>query len=99
MYAATAARLTYVSDKDLLVMEGDGRNYASLSRQERVGGPFDEQFAGKFMFWPRTNRVEADGAYGGSIENLRSTGSGNRRPQSGNPAGRPTATPAAVRPR
>jgi hypothetical protein len=99
LYAATAERLTYVSDKDLLVLEGDGRNRASLSRQERVGGPFDEQYAGKFMFWPSTNRVQVQDAHELNIENLRGAGSRPAQTQNGAPPAKPAATPAAVRPR
>ena len=36
-FSASAARLNYAAAKDLFVLEGDGRNYAYLARQERVG--------------------------------------------------------------
>ena len=36
-FQALANRMTYAEAKDLLVLEGDGRDDAELYRQERVG--------------------------------------------------------------
>src|SRR5205823_2221138 len=38
-FTALANRLTYAEAKDLLVLEGDGRNDAQLFRQDRPGAP------------------------------------------------------------
>ncbi len=91
-YSASAARLTYVAAKDLLVLEGDGRNYAYLARQVRVGAPYDEQSAGKFLFWPSLNQLQVQDAHQLNIQNLE-TGAPQR--QSSN--GAPSTPPAGLR--
>ncbi len=89
IFSASAARLNYVAAKDLFVLEGDGRNYAYLARQERVGAPFDEQSAGKFQFWPSLNQLQVQDAHSLHIQSLESNA--NRRDQQ-------TAPPSATAP-
>jgi lipopolysaccharide export system protein LptA len=78
MYSANAARVTYSAAKDLMVLEGDGRNFAHLARQVRVGSAWDEQTAAKFLFWPSLNKVDVEGGHEMHIQNL-DNGGPNRR--------------------
>jgi hypothetical protein len=50
----------------MLVLEGDGRNAATLFRQQQVGGPMSKAAAQKIVFWPKTKRVAVQG--GQSVE-------------------------------
>jgi lipopolysaccharide export system protein LptA len=61
-FSARAARISYTQAKDLLIMEGDGRNDAQLWRQASVGGAVSRAAAGKILFWRGANRVEIDDA-------------------------------------
>lgn len=61
-FTARAARIGYVDEKQLLVLEGDGRRDAELSRQTRIGGPQSHLSARKIMYWRFDNRVEVDDA-------------------------------------
>ncbi len=90
-YAASAARLNYVAAKDLMILEGDGRNYAYLARQVRVGAPFDEQSAGKFLFWPSLNQLQVQDAHELHIQSLQNPSKEDRH------SAAPAKTPAAQR--
>ncbi|HEY4309577.1 MAG TPA: hypothetical protein VGN12_09030 [Pirellulales bacterium] len=80
-FSASAARLNYVAAKELMILEGDGRNYAYLARQVRVGSPWDEQSAGKFLFWPSLNQLEVQDAHSLHLQNLETGAArGNRQP-------------------
>lgn len=61
-FTARAARISYVDEKQLIVLEGDGRHDADLTRQERIGGPQSNLKARKIMYWRFDNRVEVDDA-------------------------------------
>ena len=61
-YTARAIRMTYSEEKDLLVLEGDGRSDAQLFRQQQVGGPMATAAAQRILFWPGSNRLKVDGA-------------------------------------
>jgi hypothetical protein len=63
-YVGRAGRITYDQAKDLLILEGDTRSYASLSYQQYPNGPQVPLEAQKIRFYPRTTRV-------GAIEGLR----------------------------
>ncbi|HTN75309.1 MAG TPA: hypothetical protein VL096_08685 [Pirellulaceae bacterium] len=63
-FTARAARIGYVDEKQLLVLEGDGRRDAELTRQEKVGGPQSNLKAQKIMYWKFDNRVHFDGVSG-----------------------------------
>jgi hypothetical protein len=62
-FAARAHRISFADAKDLLVMEGNGRDEARLYRQARVGGLRTEASARRLLYWPQTGRVEADATY------------------------------------
>lgn len=57
-YSARSDVLTFDQEKDLLILKGNGRTDASLSRQERIGGPASQVLAGRIMFWPKSNRTQ-----------------------------------------
>lgn len=61
-FTARAARIGYQDEKQLLVLEGDGRQDAELTRQTRIGGPQSHLKARKIMYWRFDNRVEVDDA-------------------------------------
>ncbi len=61
-FTARSDRITYAQAKDLLVLEGTGRNDAQLWRQPYVGGPTSRAAARKILYWKRDNRVEVDDA-------------------------------------
>lgn len=61
-FTARASRISYQDEKQLLVLEGDGRQDAELVRQARVGGPQSNLKARKIMYWKYDNRVEVDDA-------------------------------------
>ncbi len=61
-FNAHAHRLTYTEAKDLLVLEGDGRNDAQLYRQERPGAPESKAIARQILFWRSQNRVSVNDA-------------------------------------
>jgi hypothetical protein len=56
-FRAIAHRLTYSEDKDLLMLEGDGRTDAQLFRQERPGDPLAPTAAKRIFYWRSANRI------------------------------------------
>jgi hypothetical protein len=61
-FTARAARIGYQDEKQLLTLQGDGRQDAELTRQTRIGGPQSHLKARKIMYWKLDNRVEVDDA-------------------------------------
>ncbi|MCA9264138.1 MAG: hypothetical protein KDA60_09840 [Planctomycetales bacterium] len=59
-FTAEAHRISYAQAKDLLVIEGDTRTAAVLSRQSRPGGPRTDGAAGKILFHPKSGEVRAE---------------------------------------
>jgi hypothetical protein len=75
-FTARCARLAYTEAKDLLVLEGDGRSDAELTRRDPARG--DGRFAAsKVYFWKTAGEVQVDGAKRLDLLNL------------GNPLGKP----------
>lgn len=60
-YTARAHRLTYAEAKDLLILEGDGRNDAQLFRQMYPGGPLSATTARRIQYWPSLRKGSVDG--------------------------------------
>lgn len=60
-FTSRSPRLTYDQAKGLLVIEGDARTDAVLYHQKR-GGSQGQTSAKRFMVWPKTDRVQVDGA-------------------------------------
>jgi hypothetical protein len=59
-FRALASRITYAQAKDLLTLQGDGRNLAQLFRF--APGVAPEAFAAQQVFyWTKTKRVKTDG--------------------------------------
>ncbi len=69
-YSVQAARVTYDQRKDLMVLEGDGRSDATLSRQQQIGGPRTEAAARKIFYSPETGRLRTEGVRSGKFEGL-----------------------------
>jgi lipopolysaccharide export system protein LptA len=61
-FTARASRIGYQDEKQLLTLEGDGRQDAELTRQTTVGGQQSHLKARKIMYWKFDNRVEVDDA-------------------------------------
>ena len=59
-FTARAARIGYTSDKDQLVLEGDGRNDAEFWHQAAPGSQHSYTAAGKIRFQRKTNTLEVD---------------------------------------
>lgn len=60
-YTARAHRITYAEAKDLLILEGDGRNDAQLFRQTYPGGPVSATTARRIQYWPSLRKGSIDG--------------------------------------
>jgi hypothetical protein len=89
-FTARAHRLTFTEEKDLLVLEGDGRTDAQLFRQPRPGAATTQAAARKIMYWRNTNRVEVDDA--------RYFDLGGFGPPGTQPATKPTVPPSPIKP-
>jgi len=70
IFTARGNRITYAEAKDLLILEGDGRNNAELFRQLRVGDPASKAAAKKIWYWPKTKQAKFDGAQSLEIDQL-----------------------------
>ena len=69
-FTARAARMTYAEDKDLLILEGDGRSDAQLFRQPRLGGATAKHAARKIFYWPQTRRLMIQDARSVQLDRL-----------------------------
>ena len=61
-FTARAARMTYTEAKDLLLLEGDGRNDAHLYYQQFIGAPYGQTSAQQIWYWPSIPKVQFQGA-------------------------------------
>ena len=57
-FSATGGRISYAKAKDQLILEGDGRNAATLAFQKQLGDPPWDISADKIMFRPGTRHFE-----------------------------------------
>ncbi|MBN2293037.1 MAG: hypothetical protein JXM70_11465 [Pirellulales bacterium] len=62
LFTARGAVMSYNQDKDLMILEGDGRNPATLYRQEVIGGPEQNLHAQRIKYWPGTKEIKVVGA-------------------------------------
>jgi hypothetical protein len=69
-FFARASHLKYSQAKDLVILEGDGRTDAELSRQERIGAPVNSTQSRKIYYWRTTGRVQVDDAQHFDIDML-----------------------------
>jgi hypothetical protein len=77
-FLARAERISYVSDKQLLVLEGSGRSDAELWRYPPSGGS-THAAARKISYWRGENRVEVEGANLLDLSQFGPSSSGVRR--------------------
>ncbi|HJT32634.1 MAG TPA: hypothetical protein VJ783_11380, partial [Pirellulales bacterium] len=59
-FLARSRRLTYSSQSDRLVLEGDGWTGAQLYREHRKSVRPKDLVAGKISYWPKTQRIKLD---------------------------------------
>ncbi|MEO8496679.1 MAG: hypothetical protein ABI614_16545, partial [Planctomycetota bacterium] len=57
-FSASGQRISYAKSKDQLVLEGDGRNYATLAYQRTPNAVPAPLKARKILFWPETKQFE-----------------------------------------
>ena len=60
-FTARAERISYTTDKEQLVLQGDGRNDAELWHQQVRGGQYSYTAATKIMYWRGKNEVVFEG--------------------------------------
>ncbi|MBI1248618.1 hypothetical protein GC197_12355 [bacterium] len=60
MFTAWADRISYSTAKNLLTLNGNGRNDAQLTHQQRIGGTRQTLTAGKIQYWPETRKFQID---------------------------------------
>jgi hypothetical protein len=61
-FTARGSRITYEQDKELVILEGDGRNNAELWQQSQAGAARVPIAARKISYWRKTKQVKLDGA-------------------------------------
>jgi predicted transcriptional regulator len=61
-FTARGARASYSRQKELLILEGDGRTQAVLYMQEKAGTAPDVIPAKKIMYWPKLHRYRLGGS-------------------------------------
>jgi len=60
-FTARAERISYTTDKEQLVLQGDGRNDAELWYQQVKGGQYSYTAATKIMYWRGKNEIMFEG--------------------------------------
>ncbi len=61
-YSARGNRISYSQAKELLMLEGDGRNDAELFQQPQPGAPANNMRAQKIQYWLKTKQIKIDNA-------------------------------------
>jgi acyl-ACP--UDP-N-acetylglucosamine O-acyltransferase len=71
MFTARGHQIVYITAKDLVSLEGDGQNNATLYRQSK-GQPALKSSFKKMRFWPKTNQISVDGGteFGGGVTEI-----------------------------
>ncbi|MDA1053908.1 MAG: hypothetical protein O3C40_25950 [Planctomycetota bacterium] len=69
-FTASGQRVSYAKTKDQLVLEGDGRNYATLSYQRTPNAVPALLKARKILFWPETKQSEVSDLHSIDLQNL-----------------------------
>jgi len=62
LFTARGARMSFNQKKDLMILEGYGRNPATLYYQEVVGGEEQKLHAKRIKYWPKTKATSIGGA-------------------------------------
>ena len=73
-FMARGARVSYSQAKDLLILEGDGRDDAELFRQERLGGPTNRFAQKKIEYSPSSKRLNVAGSRRGRVRTFAGNG-------------------------
>ncbi|MBB76280.1 MAG: hypothetical protein CMJ75_17370 [Planctomycetaceae bacterium] len=60
-FTATGHALKYAHHKDLLILEGTGRTFAVLTRQQRIGAEPQTTRLERIVYQPRTNQLNLEG--------------------------------------
>jgi hypothetical protein len=58
LFSAWASEINYAQEKDLLVLQGDGRTPAQLMQQAHAGAPQSRQNAQTIYYWPSTGQAQ-----------------------------------------
>ena len=82
-FTATGHALKYAHHKDLLILEGTGRTFAVLTRQQRIGAEPQTTRLERIVYQPRTNLLNLEGVQSVELN-------------SALPAGRQTPPPGAA---
>ena len=82
-FTATGHALKYAHHKDLLILEGTGRTFAVLTRQQRIGAEPQTTRLERIVYQPRTNLLNLEGVQSVELN-------------SALPAGRQTRPPGAA---
>jgi hypothetical protein len=69
-FNARAARIAYTTEKEQLVLDGDGRMDAQIWYRSGPGKPRAYQSARKIMYWRKTNQIDIEGGGAGTLDQL-----------------------------
>jgi hypothetical protein len=61
-YTARGYRIAYSEFKDMLILQGDGRNDAELFMQQGVGALPSQHAAQKISYWPKSKQLKIEKA-------------------------------------
>jgi len=79
MFSASGQRISYVRNKDQLILVGDGRNDAVLAYQPQPGAAPTDLKADKILYWPSTGLFDLDGVRSLDLRDLHQFGAGRSR--------------------
>ena len=82
-FTATGHALKYAHHKDLLILEGNGRAYAVLTRQQRIGAEPQTTHLERIVYHPRTNKLSLEGVQSVELNSALRTVRPGPRPGSG----------------
>ena len=83
IFTATGHALKYAHHKDLLILEGNGRAYAVLTRQQRIGAEPQTTHLERIVYHPRTNKLSLEGVQSVELNSALRTVRPGPRPGSG----------------
>ncbi len=84
-FTATGHALKYAHHKDLLILEGTGRTFAVLTRQQRIGAEPQTTRLERIVYQPRTNLLNLEGVQ--SVELNSALPAGRQAPPPGSALG------------
>ena len=96
-FTATGHALKYAHHKDLLILEGTGRTFAVLTRQQRIGAEPQTTRLERIVYQPRTNLLNLEGVQ--SVELNSALPAGRQTPPPGSALGpAPPFAPPGLQP-